>query len=416
LEELMATATRESVACLICGASSLDSILDLGDTPLANAFVTAEEMAAGVPRYPLRLAMCPVCGHVQLTEHVDPEAMFHRYLYVSSASDTLREHFDDLSKLLVARRDLGPADLVVDIGCNDASLLRSFQARGIRTLGVDPAENLAEAWGAGVDRIVDYFNPSTADQILDRWGPASLVTITNTFPHLQNLHGFVVGLDRVLARGGAAVIEVHYAADMLAQTAFDTIYHEHVSYWRLGTLDRLFADYGMEVVRAERLPLHHGQLRVTVQRAGETEIDESVGVVAEQESAAGLDREEPYLAFARGVEASREQLHNRLDEIRRADRTVVGYGAPAKATILLNYMDVGVDLIPYICDRSSLKQGLFVPGTGIPIVAPERLLEDQPDYVLLLAWNFAEEVARQQAEYLNRGGCLLVPLPELHEI
>jgi hypothetical protein len=281
---------------------------------------------------------------------------------------------------------------------------------------VDPAENLAEAWGAGVDRIVDYFNPSTADQILDRWGPASLVTITNTFPHLQNLHGFVVGLDRVLARGGAAVIEVHYAADMLAQTAFDTIYHEHVSYWRLGTLDRLFADYGMEVVRAERLPLHHGQLRVTVQRAGETEIDESVGVVAEQESAAGLDREEPYLAFARGVEASREQLHNRLDEIRRADRTVVGYGAPAKATILLNYMDVGVDLIPYICDRSSLKQGLFVPGTGIPIVAPERLLEDQPDYVLLLAWNFAEEVARQQAEYLNRGGCLLVPLPELHEI
>ena len=408
--------TLATVACLLCGGSSLESILDLGDTPLANAFVTAEEMAAGVTRYPLLLAMCPACGHVQLADHVDPEAMFHRYLYVSSASDTLLEHFDDLSTLLIDRRGLGPADLVVDVGCNNASLLRLFQAHGIRTLGVDPAENLAESWGKGVDRIVDYFSMATADRILDRWGPASLVTITNTFPHLQDPHGFVRALDRVLAPGGAVVIEVHYAADMLAQTAFDTIYHEHVSYWRLGTLSRLFEDHGMEVVRAERLPLHHGQLRVTVQRAGEMEVDESVAAVAEQESSAGLDREEPYLTFARRVEASRAQLHSRLDEIRRAGRTVVGYGAPAKATILLNYMEVGVDLIPYICDRSSLKQGLFVPGTGIPIVAPERLLEDQPDYVLLLAWNFAEEVARQQAAYRERGGCFLVPLPELHEI
>jgi SAM-dependent methyltransferase len=405
-----------TVACLICGGSEFEPILDLGETPLANALVTSEEVAAGVPRYPLRVVMCSGCSHVQLGDHVDPAAMFHKYLYVSSASDTLLEHFEDLSDLLMARRGLGADDLVVDIGCNDTSLLHSFQTRGVRTLGVDPAANLAESWGQGVDRIVDFFGFATAEQILDGWGPASLVTLTNTFPHLQDLDDFVRGLKRILAPGGALVIEAHYAADMLAQTAFDTIYHEHVSYWRLGTLSRLFEGHGLEVIRAELLPLHHGQIRVTVQRSGEKEVDASVAEVHERESRAGLDRLEPYREFADRVKASHEQLHHRLEELREAGRSLAGYGAPAKATILLNYMNIGVDLIPYICDRSTLKQGLFVPGTSIPIVAPERLLDDQPDYVLLLAWNFAEEVARQQSVYRERGGRILVPLPELHEI
>lgn len=402
--------------CFLCDAVSPKLILDLGETVLANAFRRQEHLDVPEPRYPLRFGACSECGHVQLLDRVSPSEMFRDYLYVSSASETLRSHFDALSGLLVSRGGLGSNDLVVDIGCNDSLLLRCFDRRGLRTLGVDPAENLSEYSGNGIDRIIDFFGAGSAERILDGWGTASLVTITNTFPHIHDLDDFVIGLDGILAPGGKIVIEAHYLVDMLEQTAFDTIYHEHVSYWRLGTIVRLFERHGMQVVRAERVPLHHGQIRVTIQRDGEAEADPSVARILESETAAGLGREGPYRQFADRTKAVRDQVRERLGAARERGSRLAGYGAPAKATVLLNYAGLDVEHLPYVCDASPLKQGLYIPGTRIPIAVPGRLLEDQPDYVLLLAWNFADEISRQQAEYRRRGGRFLVPLPELHEL
>ena len=265
-------AVRTDARCIVCDMTTVEEFLDLGCTALANKFLSQAELDMPEPKYPLNVGFCHTCGHVQLTEAVPPHAMFQDYLYVSSASDTLKRHLHDLSDVLVRRRGLGEKDLVVDIGCNDGTLLKGFARHGVRTLGVDPAENLAAlTQDSKIDRYVGFFNSKTALEIVDRWGQASLITATNTFPHIPELQDFVEGIKTALAPGGAFVIEAHYLVDMLEQGAFDTIYHEHISYWALGPMIRLFQGKGMQVVDAERLPLHHGQLRVTVQRQGEAE-------------------------------------------------------------------------------------------------------------------------------------------------
>ena len=403
-----------SVRCLVCSSAAVREFLDLGATALANDFLTPEELAAPEPKFPLRVGFCDDCGHVQLTARVPPGAMFTEYLYVSSASDTLKAHFDELSRILVGRHRLGPDDLVLDIGCNDASLLACFRRRGVRTLGVDPAENLAGfATGQGIDRFQGFFGAATAREIVARWGQAGLITATNTFPHIPDLDDFVRGIDVALAPGGAFVVEAHYLVDLLDQLAFDTVYHEHVSYWALGPMVRLFERHGMRPVDAERLPIHHGQLRVTVQRAGAGEPRPGVGEILALERARGIDRFETYEAFAARVRRIRADLRRLLAGLKAEGRRVAGYGAPAKASTLLEYLGIGPDLLEFIADRSRLKQGRFTPGTRIPIVAPERLLADPPDYLLLLAWNFADEILAQQAAFRERGGRFIVPLPEV---
>jgi predicted TPR repeat methyltransferase len=408
-----------SATCLVCHGTEVEMFLDLGCTSLANRFLTPEELAGGTdePRYPLRVGFCRGCGHVQLLDRVPPAEMFDDYLYVSAASDTLRAHFDDLSAALVARHRLAPGDLVIDIGSNDCSLLASFARFGVRTLGVDPARNLAAyAAALGIDRYTGYFGADTAEEIAERWGPAALITATNTFPHIPDLHGFLRGVDRCLAPGGAFVIEAHYLLDLLEQGAWDTVYHEHVSYWALGPLTRLVGRHGMEVVRAERLPIHHGQLRATVMRRGEGEPDASVAEQLERERAARLDRFDTYAAFARRVARARDELRSLLADLRAGGARIAGYGAPAKGNTLLGYLGLGPEVICYIADRSPLKQGRLTPGTHIPVVPPERLLEDRPDYVLLLAWNFEEEVLAQQAAYRAAGGRFIIPVPDVRVV
>ena len=406
-----ATPTRR---CLVCHDEGVVQFLDLGETTLANKFLLPEEVGGIEPSFPLRVGFCPGCGHVQLMDDVPPSEMFEDYLYISSASDTLRAHFDDLSATLVARHGLGPDDLVIDIGANDASLLAAFAAHGVRTLGVDPAKNLA-AFSAekGIDRFVGLFGRDTAPEIVDEWGRAALITATNTFPHIPDLDGFVEGLDAALAPGGAFVIEAHYLLDLLGQRAFDTVYHEHCSYWALGPMMRLFESHGMEVVRAERLPIHHGQLRATVMRAGEGVRDGSVSEVLADERAAGIDDLKTFVEFGRAVEGVKRRLVETLHDLRATGNRVVAYGAPAKGNTLLTYLELGPDVVDYIADKSALKQGRYTPGTHIPVVSPQQLLDDQPDYVLLLAWNFVDEVLHQQAEYRARGGRFILPLPDV---
>jgi SAM-dependent methyltransferase len=405
---------QKQTTCLVCRSPDVQMFLDLGETALANQFLRSDEINSAEATYPLRVGFCHDCAHVQLLDAVPPRAMFENYLYISSASATLQGHLWDLSDALARRYGLGAGDLVIDIGCNDGTLLEGFKRHGVHPLGVDPAENLAEfAAGKGIDRHTDLFTARSAEQIASRWGKASLITATNTFPHIQDLGDFIRGIKTTLKSGGVFVIEMHYLLDLIEQVAFDTIYHEHVSYWALGPMKRLFEDNGMAIVDAERVPLHHGQLRVHVQRQGEGPVNSRVGEILAGEKAAALDRFQTYQRFAAQTGKIKNDLRETLGRLARDGRRVAGYGAPAKGNTLLGFLDIGPDLLPYIVDRSPLKQGLYTPGTHIPVVAPERLLLDQPDYVLLLAWNFSDEIIAQQAEYRRRGGKFMVPVPEV---
>jgi SAM-dependent methyltransferase len=400
--------------CLLCGAPTVEGFLKLGSTALANKFVTHDELSTADPRYPLHVGFCHTCTHVQLMDIVPPPDMFQDYLYMSSASDTLKTHFADLAQTVVARLRLGGDELVVDVGCNDGTLLECFRREGVRVLGVDPAENLAELHrGSGIERLVAYFNPVTAQSLVDRHGPASAITITNTFPHIQDLQSFVQAVQLALKPGGSLIIEAHYLVDLLEQGAFDTVYHEHVSYWALGPMKYLFEQNGMQVVNAERLPLHHGQLRATIRRSGDGEPSPSVERLLEAERAMGLDTFETYQRFATKVENIRENLVRTLQRLRAERKRVVAYGAPAKGNTLIEFLQLSPETVEYIVDKSPLKQGKYSPGAHIPVVSPERLLRDQPDYVVLLAWNFRDEILAQQAEYRRRGGKFISPLPEV---
>lgn len=402
-------------ACIACAGDSVREFFDLGRTSLANKFLTDDEVRKGEEdTYPLVVGFCDACGHVQLTEHVAPPAMFDNYLYISSMSDTLKEHLHDLARTAVQRFGLGHECLVVDIGSNDGTLLSGFRNEGVRTLGVDPAANLAEmARRNGVETVTAYFGEATARRLVEQYGKASLITSTNSFPHIPDLEDLLTGVGIMLADDGAMVIEAHYLRDLLEQNAFDTIYHEHVSYWALGPLKKLFSRFGLEPVRAERLPLHHGQLRVTIRRQGSGPVDDSVAQTLAEERAAGLDRFETYQAFAKNALALRESLTEMLGKLGAEGRRVVGYGAPAKSCTLITFLGLGPDNLEYIADRSPLKQGRYTPGAHIPVVSPERLLADQPDYVVLLAWNFADEIMAQLAEYRRRGGRFILPIPEV---
>jgi SAM-dependent methyltransferase len=400
--------------CIACGRGPVEMFLDLGETALANKFLSPEELGSPEPRYPLRVGFCHGCGHVQLRDRVSPSAMFEDYLYMSSASETLKTHFADLSEVLVDRYRLDQRDLVIDIGANDASLLAAFRSRGVRTLGVDPAANLAVVSSRlGIDRFTGFFGAQTATEITRKWGKASLVTATNTFPHIPALRDFIAGIDIVLRPGGVFVIEAHYLVDLLDQTAFDTIYHEHVSYWALTPMVHLFDQLGMEVVSAERLPIHHGQLRVTVQRRGEGKANPGVAALLEMEQARGIGTFATYEAFGRRVQRIKQDLHATLLSLKSQGKRLAGYGAPAKGSTLLEFLEIGPDLLEYIVDRSPLKQGRYTPGSHVPIVSPDRLLTDRPDYALLLAWNFVDEVLEQQEAYRTIGGRFILPVPEV---
>jgi SAM-dependent methyltransferase len=400
--------------CIVCSEVKVEQFLDLGSTALANKFLSEDELSRPEPMFPLRVGFCHHCGHVQLTESVPPSAMFEDYLYVSSASDTLKAHLFELSDVVVERCKLGPDALVIDIGCNDGTLLSGFRRHGVKTLGVDPAKNLASlAQNMGIERYTGFFNSSSAREIIAKWGHAAAITATNTFPHIPALQDFVQGIATVLAPGGSFVIEAHYIVDMLEQGAFDTIYHEHVSYWALRPMRRLFESHGLEIVDAERLPIHHGQLRVTVARAGSRPVSPNVAAIAAAEDAAGLGTREPLDAFADATYGIKQDLHRLLADLRRDGKRVAGYGAPAKGNTLIGFLELGPETIEYIADRSRLKQGRYTPNVPIPVVEPERLLEDRPDYVLLLAWNFAEEILEQQADYRQAGGRFILPVPEV---
>ena len=399
--------------CRACGSSSLAPILDLGKTPLANALLRADELDLTEKKYPLKLVFCPKCTLVQITETVPPEELFRDYPYLSSYSDTMLKHAQELAAGMMRSWRLGADSLVIEIGSNDGYLLQYYREKDVPVLGIDPAQNIARvAEERGIPTLADFFGPELAKRLKREGRCADVIHANNVLAHVADLNGFVAGLATALKADGVAVIEVPYVKDMIDNCEFDTIYHEHLCYFSLTALERLFRRHGLAIVGVERVAIHGGTLQI---HTGKTSAHAPAGVreFLAREAEAGLDREPYYRNFAERVAALREELVGRLRELKRAGKRIAAYGASAKGSTLLNHFGIGSDLLQFVADRSPVKQGRLTPGTHLRIVAPEELAKQMPDYVLLLTWNFADEILEQQAEYRKRGGRFVIPVPEV---
>jgi SAM-dependent methyltransferase len=388
--------------------------MSFGELPLANALLREEDLDRPEQRFPLELVFCESCALLQITESVDPELLFGEYAYFSSYSTTMVEHASALVERLVRERSLGPDNLAIEIASNDGYLLRHYVTAGVPVLGVDPARNVAEqAERHGVETICAFFGEELAGELAGAGRHASVLHANNVLAHVPDVNGVVAGIARVLEPGGVAVIETPYVRDLVERTEFDTVYHEHLFYYSLTALTRLCGRNGLRIVDVERLAIHGGSLRVFAVRAdSEEEARPSVRALLEEEEALGIPRPGYFEDFARRVAGLRAELWDVLRELKGQGHRLAAYGAAAKGSTLLNSFGIGRDVLDFVADRSVHKQGLYMSGVQLPIVPPERLLEEMPDEVLLLAWNFADEILEQQAEYRSRGGRFVVPLPQ----
>jgi len=400
-------------ACRSCGSLRLSPILSLGALPLANALPPATGAETPDARFPLDLAFCEDCSLVQITETVAPEILFRDYLYFSSFSDTFVSRARTLAERLVAERGLTAKSLVVEIASNDGYLLQHYVASKIPVLGIEPAENVAAvAREKGIPTRADFFSKELADRLKAEGNRADVVHANNVLAHVADLNGFVSGIAAILKESGVAVVEMPYVLDMVDRCEFDTIYHEHLCYFSLKALTALFERHGLTIQKVERLPVHGGSLRLFV--GHETGVsDDSVERLRSEEIERAADRFPFYEAFGDRVARLKTELVALLRRLRRDGKSIAAYGAAAKGTVLLNYFEIGTDLVSFVVDRNPHKQGRLVPGVRIPIRGAEAVLASQPDYVLLLVWNLAEEVLGQQAEYRTRGGKFIVPIPDV---
>ena len=383
--------------------------------PLANSLPDADSLSHPEARYPLDLAFCTHCSLVQITETVPPEKLFREYLYFSSYSDTMLEHARRLVEMLISSRNLGARHLVVELASNDGYLLQYYRKAGIPVLGIEPAENVARVAREerGIATLTEFFGRELADRLRAEGSQADVVHAHNVLAHVADLPGFVAGIRTLLAPDGVAVLEVPYVKDLVDRCAFDTIYHEHLCYFSLTALQSLFDRNGLEVRGVERITIHGGSLRLFVGHPGSPPAaSEEVRSMLDDEAGRGMGRPEYYEAFSRRVEALKGELLAFLGALKAGGKRLAGYGAAAKGAVLLNYIGIGRDLLEFVVDRNDHKQGRYMPGVHLPIRPPEYLLEAMPDYVLLLAWNLADEIIAQQSEYRRRGGRFVVPVPE----
>ena len=404
---------RRRTSCRSCGSESLRVFLSFGPVPLANSFLRDHTEFAGEGRFPLEAQFCENCSLVQIADVIDPEVLFRDYIYTTGVSDTMAAHNTRYAKAVTDLLCLGADNLVVEVASNDGSLLKRFQKHGVRTLGVEPAANVAEvARSEGVETVERFFNSATADDVCESHEPASAVIANNVLAHVDDPRDFLRGARRLLRDDGLLIVEVPYVRDLLARLEYDTIYHEHLCYFSVRTLRDLCDSVGLSVVRVERVPVHGGSLRICAARQeSRWEIDSEIDALIEEEDALGMGEFRRYERFASDVEAHRAALLDCLSKLRDQGYSLAAYGAPAKSTTLLAYCGIDQTLLPYTVDRSALKVGLFTPGGHIPVLPVETLAERKPDYALMLAWNFAEEILAQQEQYRRGGGRFIIPLP-----
>ncbi|HET6573976.1 MAG TPA: class I SAM-dependent methyltransferase [Fimbriiglobus sp.] len=398
-------------ACCSCGANSLTTVLSLGWTPLANALRDEADLDRPEPTYPLDLAFCPACSLLQLRESVAPEELFREYCYFSSYSDTMLAHAADLAGRMLRDRRLNSDSLVIEAASNDGYLLRNYHAAGVPVLGIEPARNVARRAREefGIPTREEFFTAGYARQFAAEGLRADVFHAHNVLAHVPDLNGFVVGIQEVLKPDGVAVVEVPYVKDMLDGCEFDTIYHEHLCYFSLTALEGCFHRHGLTITDVERVPIHGGSLRLFASPEGAP--GPRVAALLAEEEGWGVGTEAPYRAFSQRVEEIRSELRDLLGRLKADGKRIAAYGASAKGSTLLNYCGIGRETLDFVADRSPVKQGRYTPGTRLRVCPPRNLLDAMPDYTLLLTWNFADEVLRQQEEYRRRGGKFVVPVP-----
>ena len=396
-----------------CGAPLEHVVVDLGASPLCESYLDSSQLDGMEPFYPLRVEVCDVCFLVQLPAYVAPESIFTEYAYFSSFSDSWLEHARRYAETMIRTQRLGPESLVVEIGSNDGYLLRNFVAAGIPALGIEPAQNVARtAQEAGVPTIARFFGLELARELRRDGKSADLIAANNTLAQIPDLNDAMAGLAELLAPDGLLTIEVPHLLELLAQNQFDTIYHEHFSYFSAATLQRVFAAHGLDLVDVDTLPTHGGSLRVHGRHAGTAAIHPRVEAMLARERAAGLEDVSTYPAFGRRVEQLKRDILSFLIDVKRGGRSIAGYGAPGKANTLLNYCGIGPDLLPYTVDRNPYKHGRFMPGSRIPIDHPDRLMADRPEIVWILPWNLRDEISGQLASFAEWGSQLFVAIPQ----
>ncbi len=411
----MNAACHRRTTCRLCGGQHLSEVLSLEPTPPANAFVSADQLSAPQPTFPLDVFFCEDCQHVQLLDVVDPAVLFENYVYVSGTSPLFVKHFEDYAAFVIDTYAPSPGALIFDIGSNDGTLLQAFKRAGHKVLGVDPAKDIAAAaTAAGIDTISGFFSHAMAETICSDHGRAAVITANNVFAHIDDLGGVLDGVRSLLDDDGVFVFEVSYLVDVFEHTLFDTIYHEHLAYHTVAPLVAFMAAHGMELIGATRVSSHGGSLRGVAQKAGGSKpVSHSVSELIDLEHKMGLDKAETYRDFGIRIDVLKAELSTLLREKKAAGRTIAAFGAPAKATTLMYHFGIGADLIDFIVDDSPLKQGLYSPGMHIPVVPSSMISERKPDDIVILAWNFAGPIMEKNKDFTESGGQFIVPLPSL---